>query len=456
MIFEQFYLGCLSHASYLIGDEQSGIACVVDPQRDIDQYLEKAKQLNLQIKHVVLTHIHADFVPGHLEIAKKLGATIHVSHKACAEFPHSPVKELDVISLGNVCLRVLDTPGHTPESICVLVFENAQDKNPHAVLTGDTLFIGDVGRPDLLVSTGVSAADLAATLYDSLHNKLISLPDETMVYPAHGAGSFCGKNMSSETCSTLGAQKKFNWALQEMSKEQFVKLLTADLPPQPKYFAYDAELNKQNRLTLEETLERALKPLSVEDICKLRDSGAQILDTRDPQLFSEGHIKGAINVGLGGKYATFAGCILNKEKPIVIVCDAGKETESIMRLGRIGFDNVVGYLTGGIAKQVSTKRHTTEQLAAELKSSSPPFVLDVRTNGEREQNAIADSLHIPLHELLDRVAEVPLEREIVVTCAGGYRSSIAASYLRLHGAANVSDLIGGMMAWVKSQSTVKA
>lgn len=461
MIFEQFYLGCLSHASYLIGDEQSGIACVVDPQRDIDQYLEKAKLCNLQIKHVVLTHIHADFVPGHLEIAKKVGATVHLSQHACADYPHAKLKDGDTISLGNIHLNILETPGHTPESVSILVFEDEKDKNPHAVLTGDTLFIGDVGRPDLLVSTGVSAADLAATLYDSLHNKLMTLPDETMVYPAHGAGSFCGKNMSSETCSTIGAQKKLNWALKPMSKEQFVKLLTADLPPQPKYFAHDADLNKRNRPTLEESLKNALKPLSIDDICKLRDAGAQILDTRDPQLFSESHIIGSINVGLGGKYATFAGCILNKEKPIVIVCDSGKENESIMRLGRIGFDNVAGFLQGGLGgakanATTSTRRHTTAQLAEQLASSTPPCVLDVRTNGEREQNAIAKSLHIPLHELVDRIAEVPVNREIVVTCAGGYRSSIAASYLRLHGANNVSDLIGGMMAWVKTQPAVTA
>jgi glyoxylase-like metal-dependent hydrolase (beta-lactamase superfamily II)/rhodanese-related sulfurtransferase len=462
MIFEQFYLGCLSHASYLIGDEQSGIACIVDPQRDIDQYLQKAKEHNLDIAHVVLTHIHADFVPGHLELAKECAATIYLSQHAKVEYPVFPLKNGDIIALGNVCLKILETPGHTPESVSILVFENEKDKNPQAVLTGDTLFIGDVGRPDLLVSTGISAADLAATLYDSLHNKLMTLPDETMVYPAHGAGSFCGKNLSSETCSTIGAQKKINWALKPMSKEQFVKLLTADLPPQPKYFTYDAELNKQNRLTLGEALERALKPISLGDVCKLRDTGAQILDTRDPQLFSEGHIKGSINVGLGGKYATFAGCILNKEKPIIIVCDSGKEKESALRLGRIGFDNVVGFLQEGIAGALkanattSTKRHTTAQLAEELTSSKPPLVLDVRTNGEREQNAIEKSLHIPLHELVDRIAEIPTDREIVVTCAGGYRSSIAASYLRLHGANNVSDLIGGMMAWIKSQPAVTA
>src|SRR5271170_224948 len=349
MILKQYYLGCLAHASYLIGDEASSTAIIIDPQRDIQQYLTDAEKFGLQIRSVFLTHFHADFIAGHLELRDSCGATIYLGSLASAEYAFVAMKDGDTLNFPGLRLQVLETPGHTIESISILVFDLQKDSaKPYAVLTGDTLFIGDLGRPDLRASLGWSAADLASHLYDSLHNKLLTLPDETLVYPAHGAGSLCGKNLSSDTVSSLGDQRRFNYALQPMSKDEFIRLVTADQPDAPPYFTLDAILNTRERATLDHNLERVLHPIDLDEVLRFGDAGAQILDVRDPAEYAKGHLAGSINIGLGGQYATWAGTVLDRTKPIVIIAEPGREQEAALRLGRIGFDHVKGYLSGGM------------------------------------------------------------------------------------------------------------
>jgi hydroxyacylglutathione hydrolase len=458
MIFHQYYLACLAHASYLIGDELSKTAAVVDPQRDVDQYVQDAEQSGLQIRYVFLTHFHADFLAGHLELRDRTGAAIYLGARAQAEYAFTPMKDEDTLEMGNVRLKVLETPGHTPESISILVYDLKQNREqPEAVLTGDTLFVGDVGRPDLRASLGWSPQELGSMLYDSLHQKLLSLPDQTRVYPAHGAGSLCGKSLGSENSSTIGVQRRFNYALQPMSRATFIGVVLADQPDAPPYFTYDAVLNTKERPTLEQTLERTLKPLMLDEVLRLQSAGAQILDVRDAGTFAAAHLAGSINIGLGGTYATWAGTLLNREKPIVIIAEPGREHEAETRLGRIGFDHVAGYLEGGmraLAARPDLVRHTERldpaSLAQELQLLDPPVILDVRSPGERRTKRIENSLHLPLNHLHQRLLEVPHGKKLVVQCASGYRSSIGASLLRLHGLNNVADLAGGINAWEAS------
>lgn len=454
MILKQYYLGCLAHASYLIGDEQSRSAVIVDPQRDIGQYLDDVEPFGLTIRHVFLTHFHADFVAGHLELRDRTGAKIHLGARAKAEYIFTPMRDGDEITLGQVRLRILETPGHTPESISIVVYDLAKNAAvPHAVLTGDTLFIGDVGRPDLLASIGVHAADLAGMLYDSLH-KLMKLPDETLVYPAHGAGSMCGKNLSTDTVSTIGVQRRYNYALQPMSKEEFTRLVTADQPEAPAYFGYDAMLNRQERATLDETLQHVLRPLSVEEVFALANAGAQLLDVREAADFAGAHLVDSINIGLGGKFATWAGSILDRNKPIIVVAEPGREQEAALRLGRIGFDNVAGYLQAGMAALATrpdlirrTKRITAATLLEHIDSATPPLVVDVRNEKEWQSGHIDGAVNIPLPHLREHAGELPTNGRIVVHCASGYRSSTAASILAQRGFTDVADLVGGMAAW---------
>ncbi len=455
MILQQFYLNCLAHASYLVGDERSHTAAVVDPQRDVEQYLAFADAHGLTIRHVFLTHLHADFVAGHLELRQRTGATIYLGAKASAEYPFVPMKDGDSLEFGDVRLTTLETPGHTPESISILVFDLAADAStPHAVLTGDTLFVGDVGRPDLRVALGWSAADLGGLLYDSLRTKLLPLPDSSLVYPAHGAGSLCGKALGTETFTTIGDERRVNYALQPMSKEAFVELVTADQPDAPPYFTYDAVLNTKERPTLDQTLADTLRPLTLEEVLGLQAGGAQVLDARDASDFAAAHLAGSINVGLVGQFATWAGTVLSREKPIVIVADPGREGEAAIRLGRIGFDHIAGYLDQGLLSLdkrpdlVERFDRVSAGVAAErLASSHPPLLLDVRTPAERARGALEHSVGVPLNHLEERVGELPAGRPILVYCAGGYRSSIAASLLRRHGIESVSELAGGMTAW---------
>ena len=463
MILKQFYLPCLAHASYLIADEQTGTAAVVDPQRDVGNYLAFATEHKLQIKHVFLTHLHADFLAGHLELRNQLGATIYLGAKAQAEYEFAPLSDGGTVEFGHVRLKALETPGHTPESISIAVYDlDKSETEPHAVLTGDTLFVGDVGRPDLRAALGWSAADLGALLFDSLQSKILPLPDASLVYPAHGAGSLCGKAISKETVSTIGEQRKLNYALQPMSKKAFIELVTADQPEAPPYFVYDAVLNSKERATLDEALQRELTPLDLHRVLELQASGAQILDTREPEEFASTHLAGSTNIGLSGQYATWAGTILSREKPIVIIANPDRESESAVRLGRIGFDNVAGYLNDGMRTLESrpdltrTFERLSPQLAAEIIASGvAPQLLDVRTSREREQKLIEGSVSIPLNHLFERAGELQKNRPVLVYCAGGYRSSIAASLLQQAGFDRVSEIAGGIAAWELAKLPVR-
>jgi len=455
VILEQYYLGCLAHASYLIADEASGEAVVVDPQRDVEQYVGDAERLGCRITDVFLTHFHADFIAGHLELRDRQGATIRLGARANAEYPFTPMGDGSAMQVGKVRLQVLETPGHSPESISILVFDPDYSKErPYAVLTGDTLFIGDVGRPDLRASLGWKAEDLASMLFDSLHDKLAPLPEDTLVYPAHGAGSLCGKNLSTDTVSTIGVQREYNYALQPMSRERFIEIVTTDQPDTPAYFTYDAVLNTQERPTLEQALERELKPLSLSSLVELVDGGAQLLDCRDPTEFAGAHLRGSLNIGLGGSFATWCGTLLDRERPIVVIAEPGREVEAATRLGRIGFDMVAGYLDGGMQGAEDapelierTERITAMSAAEQLSGGSPPVLVDVRTAREYGDGHIDHAVNLPLSQLATRVWELPADRPLVVYCAGGYRSAVALSLMRREGLSDVANLVGGIGAW---------
>lgn len=461
MILERFYLNCLSHASYLLGDEETRIAAIIDPQRDIDIYLQEAEARDLKIKYVILTHFHADFVAGHLGLRDKVGATIVLGAKAQAEFDFHALGDGDVIEFGQVKLVGMETPGHTPEGLTVLAYDLAKDaERPHAAFTGDTLFIGDVGRPDLMASIGVTAEELGNMLYDSIHEKLAKLPDSTLVYPAHGAGSLCGKTLGEEAFSTIGEQKKFNYAMQPMSRESFLTMVTTDQPDAPDYFLHDAMMNRAEHATLEAAMSESLQPMSLDEVLRLQSEGAQVVDTREPVDFAAGHLKNSVNVGIDGKYATWAGTVLDKQTPIVVIADEDRVDESVMRLGRIGFDQVRGFLKGGVealeghTDQVESTQRITALAVNEL--SEPYRILDVRAEKERQAGMIEGSQHIPLTQLQKRLDEVPRDQTIVVHCAGGYRSSIAASLLQRAGLHNVMDLVGGFAAWEAFHQDAKA
>ena len=463
MIFHQFYLNCLAHASYLIGDEQTHIAAVVDPQRDVDQYLAFADAHGLRIAHTFLTHFHADFIAGHLELRDRGGATIHLGAAAKAEYAFEPLADGSRVEFGRVRLQAIETPGHTPESVSIAVYDlDRSATDAYAVLTGDTLFVGDVGRPDLRAALGWSAAELGGMLYESLRTKLLTLPDASLVYPAHGAGSLCGKALGKETFSTIGNERRSNYALQPMSKSAFVDLVTADQPDAPPYFTYDAVLNSKERPTLDEALARELNPMTLELVLALQRTGGQILDTRDPVEFASAHLAGSLNVGLGGQYATWAGTVLDRERPIVIIADPGREQESAVRLGRIGFDHIVGYLQDGLrslearSDLTATTERVSAPLAAERLSAGAPVVVDVRAPREREEKYVPGSVSIPLNHLADRMNELPADRPILVYCAGGYRSSIAASLLQRRGFAHVAEIAGGLAAWEAAQLPLAA
>jgi rhodanese-related sulfurtransferase/glyoxylase-like metal-dependent hydrolase (beta-lactamase superfamily II) len=463
MILKQYYLGCLAHASYLLADEESATAIIIDPQRDIQQYVADAKNLRVHIRHVFLTHFHADFIAGHLELRDHCGATIHLGSHAQAEYAFVPMKDGDTLDFPGLRLQVLETPGHTIESISILVFDLLNNpQNPCAVLTGDTLFIGDVGRPDLRASLGWSADDLGAHLYDSIHNKLLPLSDQTLIYPAHGAGSLCGKNISSDTVSTLGQQRLYNYALKPMSKREFIRLVTADQPDAPPYFTYDAILNTRERATLDKNLRQALQPIPLDEALRMApagtQTGAQLLDVHDAAEYATGHLRDSLNIGLGGQYATWAGTVLDRTRPIIIVAEPGREQEAALRLGRIGFDQVKGYLSGGMEALAAhpnlvaaTRRTSVLTAAEELASPRPPLILDVRTPSEWTTKHIEGSLNIPLNHLQERIAEIPHNRRIAVHCAGGYRSSIAASILHLSGISDLTEIVGGIAAWEAAQ-----
>ena len=448
MHFKQFYLGCLAHASYLVGDD--GECAVVDPQRDVDAYLEEAAAHGLTIKHVIETHLHADFVSGHIELARRTGATIHVGRRAGATYDHHPVGDGDELVMGQVRLRFLETPGHTPESLCVLVYEGADAQAPSKVLTGDTLFIGDVGRPDLVSSKGYTSEDMAGMMYDSLRDKIMTLPDEVEVFPAHGAGSACGRNISSALSCTIGTQKELNHALQPMSREAFVALMTTGLAAPPRYFPHSAELNRQGARPLDELGEpAALTPEAVEAAAA---TGAVVLDVRSSADFAAGHVPGALNIGLDGNLAPWVGNLVPVDARVVLVTAApGQAGEAARRLARVGYDDVAGVLDGGVeawrasGRAVDTvDRLDVDGLAARL---GELVVLDVRRPGEHEQGHVPGAVNIPVHELEDRLGELDPGAETAVVCETGYRSSAAVGLLARHGFGRLHDVVGGTAAW---------
>ena len=439
MEFHQFYLGCLAHASYLVGSE--GEAAIVDPQRDVDQYIAEAERRGLKIKYVIETHLHADFVSGHRELAARTGAEIVISRHANAAFPHRPVGDGESIPLGSLQLRAVETPGHTPESITWLVVENGE---PKKALTGDTLFIGDVGRPDLAGGRGYTPQAMAGMLYDSLHQKILILPDSVEVWPAHGAGSACGRNISKETSSTIGLQRRMNYALRPMSREEFVAMLTTDMPEAPPYFPIDAELNRLGARPLSEV---HAERLNAPDAKRQMHLGATVLDVREAGDFGAQHIPGAINIGLSGQFASWAGTLLSPREPLIVSSeDEDDAGEAVMRLARVGFENVAGYVRLG---DWDSNRSTIRQISVEeLRRSGLP-VLDVRRPAEYANAHVPGATHIPLSELPRRMAEVP-PSPLAVICGSGYRSSTATSLLARAGMQDLANVTGGTTAWIRA------
>ncbi len=459
MFFRQYDLGCLSLYSYLIGDRDSGRAVVVDPQRDIDAYLADAAAEGLQIERVIETHFHADFVSGHLEMADATGAVISYGPGAEADFAIEHLADGQVLDLGTVELEILHTPGHTPESISIVVRERA-GAAPHAVLTGDALFIGDVGRPDLLTSVGHGADDLARLLYGSLRDKLLTLPDATAVFPAHGAGSACGKQLSTAASSTIGEQRATNYALADLDVDSFVELITAGQSVAPRYFAYAADENRRERDRFES--DEPVRTIGLREAVDEAGRGAVLIDTRPAESFASGHVRGSVNVGLDGRFAEYAGNIVRAGQPIVILAEPGRAREARTRLARIGFDAIVGVvadveaaLLAEPAHATSAARLTASDVADWLADEPGVQVVDVRGPGEIETTGmLPGAATVPLPTLLDTIedpaaAAVRLDASAptIVYCAGGYRSSIAASTMRAHGFTRVVDLIGGWDAW---------
>ncbi|HXU13976.1 MAG TPA: MBL fold metallo-hydrolase [Terriglobales bacterium] len=447
---EHFFLGCLAHASYLVGSE--GIAAVIDPQRDVEIYLDAARQQGWRIQHIIETHLHADFVSGHHELAERTGAQIRLGEGAGASFPHTAVKDGDSVRFGNCRFDFLQTPGHTMESISIVMTDLAEPARPKAIFTGDTLFVGDVGRPDL--SATHTPQELAALLYSSLHDKLLKLPDDTQVYPAHGAGSLCGRQMSSERSSTIGKERLTNYALQARSSDEFVHLLTDGLPPRPEYFGRDVELNRQGAGALAEI--PPPQAVHAPDVFRLQAEGAIVLDTRPAMQFAVAHVPGSVHIALSGQYASWAARILGLDKRIILVGeDADHLRESQMRLARVGIENVKAYLENGIAGWIAEgyqldyiPQISVQEFSELLETEKEHIaVLDVREPGEVEAGAIENSVRIPLGQLPSRTAELDASKLIVVHCKGGYRSSIATSILRRAGYRDIANLTGGFDAW---------
>jgi hydroxyacylglutathione hydrolase len=457
MILEQYYIECLSHASYLIGDATSGRAVVVDPRRDIIEYLADAERYGLTIEGVINTHFHADFVSGHLELVEATGAWIGFGEAAQTEYPIRRLADGEHIALGAVDLEILSTPGHTWESISVLIRERT-DAPPTAVLTGDSLFIGDVGRPDLVNLGEGSADDLARAMYSTIHRRLLALPDHVVVMPAHGAGSSCGKNLSTELTSTIGEQRQTNPAIQPMPEDEFVAMVTNGQPAAPAYFAADAAMNKRVHPLLDKT--RRVRPFSAKSLRVGLNTGVRVIDARSVEDFATGHLSGSVNVGFDGRFAETAGMVVAVGEPVALIAYPGEEQVAALRLARVGSDNVVGYLTvdrGGafpaeLADLVQQGRRTTARELGELLANDEVTLIDVRNPGERELGAISGSRHIPLAQLRIRLEEIPPVKPVVVHCAGGWRSSVAASLLRANGFDDVSDLAGGYHAWMQEHA----
>lgn len=447
MIVEQLYTNCLSEAAYFIACD--GEAAVIDPLRDVDTYLQMAADKGVKIKYIFETHFHADFVSGHIELSQKTGAPIVYGPQTDAKFPIHVAKDGEVFEIGCSKITVLHTPGHTLESTCYLL--SAEDGQPYCVFTGDTLFVGDVGRPDLF-SGDMTKEELAGMMYNSLQEKIKTLPDDVIVYPAHGPGSSCGKNLGPQTFSTIGEQKMTNYALQDMSREDFIKAVTEGLNTPPAYFPVNARINKEGYDSLDSVLETALTALSVPDFKKAADNGAVILDTRSAAVFTEMFVPGAISIGLDGRFAEWAGSLLPFNEPIVLVTEPGKEKETAVRLARVGLDNVAGYLDGGIEAWVAAGEPIDmiidiepEELAMDLPHDNKLEVIDVRKPAEFEAGHVKGATNVPLDTLSDvgNIAMIDPDNNLYVHCAGGYRSVIAASLLKRQGYHNLRNVLGG-------------
>ena len=451
MIFEQFYLTCLSHASYLIGDGSE--AAVVDPQRDVDLYLDFAREKGLTIKYVLETHLHADFVSGHRELADRTGAQIVLGARAGATFPHKGVREGDVLRVGAVTITVLETPGHTPESVCYVV--QAPGETAARLLTGDTLFVGDVGRPDLVTSKGFTSEDMAGMLYDSLTTKVLQLPDDTSVWPAHGAGSACGRNISKELHSTIGDQRRFNPNLAPMTRAQFVASVTEDLAPAPDYFGHDAETNRTGAAPLSTLSDPPA--LSPSQVASEQAAGALVLDVREGVHFCAAHVPGSRHVGLGGQFAPWAGALIPMGSRLILVADDPDQVhEARLRLARVGLEDVVGYLDGGLAAWDKERRPTVtfenvsaNELAERLEGYGAPIVVDIRKPGEFESGHIPGAVSRPLDKRLS-ARDLPSNAPLAVVCQSGYRSAIATSVLAQSHAGPIWNVVGGTVAWRES------
>lgn len=458
MYFKQFYLGCLAHASYLIGSGREAV--VVDPQRDVDQYISEAAAQGLKIRYVIETHLHADFVSGHRELAARTGAEIVFGEKAGATFPYHPVKDGDEIRIGKVVLRILETPGHTPESICICIVDTEVSNEPTKVLTGDTLFIGDVGRPDLVGSKGYTAQQMAGLLYDSLREKLLKLEDAVEVYPAHGAGSMCGRNISKETSSTMGEQRRFNYALHPMSRDEFIRMMTTDLPEAPAYFSRDAEINR----TGAELLQKLPRPsaLSPAEVNQLSQQGCLVLDVRNEAAFGASHVLGALHIGLGGQFASWAGCLIPVGTPLILVAEESAQVdESVTRLARVGIESVKGFLEGGMyawdkagLAGATVAQIPVDELRHRIEEEPGLQVLDVRRPGEYQNGHVPCAVNVPLSKLAKRISQndisqaLDASRTLAVICQGGYRSSAATSILSRHGFIHLFNVVGGTGAWI--------
>jgi glyoxylase-like metal-dependent hydrolase (beta-lactamase superfamily II)/rhodanese-related sulfurtransferase len=447
MYIEQLYTSCLAEAAYYI--ESEGEAAIIDPLRDIEPYTALAAKRNTKIKYVFETHFHADFVSGHIDLARKSDAKIVYGPTAKTGYETYVAKDEEIFSLGKIQIKVLHTPGHTLESSCFLLIDE-NGKN-HAVFTGDTLFVGDVGRPDLAIKSDLTIDDLAGMMYESLNAKIKPLADEVIVYPGHGAGSSCGKNIGKETFSTIGQQKKLNYAMQPMTKAEFVKAVTAGLTEAPGYFALDASLNKKGYSDIEQVLNKNTKALSVEDFEREINDGSLVLDVRTPDDFEKGFVPGAVNIGLNGQYAPWVGSLLNANIPLVIVADEGKEKEAVLRLARVGYENVHGFLKGGITTWINSGKKTdtvhsisANELAARINSDPQLNVLDVRKPGEVENGMIAGAQHICLSRLQKDLHTLDQSKHYFIHCAGGYRSMMAASIMKQKGFDKVTNILGGM------------
>jgi glyoxylase-like metal-dependent hydrolase (beta-lactamase superfamily II)/rhodanese-related sulfurtransferase len=442
MKFKQFYLGCLAHASYYLGSEDE--AAIIDPQRDVEQYLEEAETNGQKIKYIIETHSHADFVSGHIELAEKTGAEIIYGQKANTKFPTHKVKDGDQLNLGKINLKFLETPGHTPEGITILAENTENPDEPVKMFTGDTLFIGDVGRPDLIGSKGFTAVEMGGMLYDSLYEKILPLPDETEVYPAHGAGSLCGKSLSKETWSTLGEQRKSNYALKPMGKEEFIKLVASDQPEVPAYFPKSAAKNLEGSVALKDLPEA--KELSTAEIS---DFDGVVLDVREREEFGAGHIPNAINIGLAGQFATWAGTLVSIGTSLAIAADTRDQVdEAIKRLARVGFETVKGFI---LMENFTAEKNTVEQIPVgevnEKLSDEIQFV-DVRRTAEHNNGHAIQTINLPLHDLAKEIDKLDPEKPTYVICQSGYRSSIGTSILENAGIKKVYNVTGGTLAWI--------